>query len=404
MLRFPNHSKHTLLSLLAVAALTVPAGFALAGNEDNNAVQNQTMHATFLTSLAAPPSTASICMVDTGVSLTPDTQGALLTRSTVDGTSVDDNNSGQHGTLLAGAIAGNVNNYGSVGMWPMAKIHSVRVTDDNGQVSMRRIALGINRCIELGASVIEIAQAGASIAGLENELTSAISAAKAADILVVAGSGNNYGGPVQYPAVLDGVIGVGASDSEGGWCAISARGQGIDLAAPGCDLSIAKPDGNIATGSGTSFSSAYVATAAAALRSYGTFTAPQTEQLLLASASRSTAGPVLNVQNAFSLAGLATGTRAQPVPLTPESGAQAKTPAKTAPVKLGKVTARKVKNSVVVTVANKPVGYRVLVRARGANWNSKSSKVKLRIAKVGKVQVALRAGAQKTPWKTVRVR
>src|SRR4051794_16323288 len=75
-----------------------------------------------------------VCLVDTGVDLTSDAAPAVIDRETVfpNGAVGDGGGGGlpKHGTYVAGAIASQDNNADSVGIWPRAKIVSVRVFAD----------------------------------------------------------------------------------------------------------------------------------------------------------------------------------------------------------------------------------------------------------------------------------
>jgi len=112
------------------------------------------------------------------------------------------------------------------------------------------------------------------------QLTDQINAAYNQDgIVLVASAGNNNGGAVTYPATLDAVIAVSATDQNNNFASFSSAGSKVELAAPGttttgvtgitttcrngtssdfCDFLV----------EGTSFSAPHVAAAAAILKSY----------------------------------------------------------------------------------------------------------------------------------------
>src|SRR3954453_21599941 len=93
-------------------------------------------NATFLSYAPAIPGRPDmkVCVVDTGVDLTTDAAPAVVDRETVfPGGPVDDGGGGglpKHGTYVAGVIASQANDADSVGIWPRAKIVSVRVFRD----------------------------------------------------------------------------------------------------------------------------------------------------------------------------------------------------------------------------------------------------------------------------------
>src|SRR5690606_26050352 len=84
-------------------------------------------------------------------------------------------------------------------------------------------------------------------------LERAIKALLQRGILVVAAVGNSGPelGSVGYPAKLEGVIGVAASDREDGIAPFSSRGEGVDVAAPGVGIRSTWIGGGYRTLSGT---------------------------------------------------------------------------------------------------------------------------------------------------------
>src|SRR4051794_11656459 len=106
-----------------------------------------------------------VCVVDTGVDLTTDAAPAVIDRETVfPGGPVGDGGGGglaKHGTYVAGVIASQANNVGSVGIWPRAKIVSVRVFPDkaSGTTAMNYIH-ALNTCQLAGAKVVNLSLTG----------------------------------------------------------------------------------------------------------------------------------------------------------------------------------------------------------------------------------------------------
>ena len=92
-------------------------------------------NAEFLAYAPPPPVPAKVCVVDTGVDLTTDAAPAVIERHSVFGGTTDDvGGSGlaKHGTLVAGVIASQLDGRDSVGIWPQARIVSVRVFAGSG--------------------------------------------------------------------------------------------------------------------------------------------------------------------------------------------------------------------------------------------------------------------------------
>jgi subtilisin family serine protease len=125
-------------------------------------------------------------------------------------------------------------------------------------------------------------------------------------INVVASAGNDGSDMVSYPARLAGAFGVGAADTRGRYCSFSNHGDGMDLAALGCEaVTLAGVSGQTITVNGTSFSTPIVAAVLDALRSYRTDLSPQdAEALLTRTAQRTPQTPVVDAEAAFRAAGL----------------------------------------------------------------------------------------------------
>jgi subtilisin family serine protease len=248
-----------------------------------------------------------VCVVDTGVDLTTDAAPAVVERHSVFGGTTDDvGGSGlaKHGTLVAGVIASQLDGRDSVGIWPHARIVSVRVFDGSGGgTTTAAIITALERCRERGAQVVNVSLAGldhetaVDLARLDNRITGLRTER---GISVVAGVGNN-GGPVGYPARFGHVVAVGAADATGALCPFSSRGPELDISALGCDVKLSWPYGGTGRGSGTSYSTPIVTGVLAALRAYRPdLDASHAEDLLTATMD----GGRLNAAKAFRAAGL----------------------------------------------------------------------------------------------------
>jgi hypothetical protein len=137
-----------------------------------------------------------------------------------------------HGSHVAGSIAQCSDNLaGGAGMAPEATIMPVRVIP-NGSAST--VARGIDWAVANGARVINMSLGCATCSSLV--LNDAIGRAAAAGVVMIAASGNS---PVDvfYPANHPDVMGVGASTRAGSVASYSARGIGLDLVAPGGEVS-----------------------------------------------------------------------------------------------------------------------------------------------------------------------
>src|SRR5262249_36039202 len=138
-----------------------------------------------------------------------------------------------HGTHVAGTIAQSTNNgIGGAGLAFHARLMPVKVLNESGWGTTAGGAHGIRWAAEPGAHVINL-----SLGGPRNSrvLQKAIDEAVARGVVVVAAAGNT-GGRVQFPGASDGVIGVSASDPDDKIAKFSSRGDGVDISAPGVNV------------------------------------------------------------------------------------------------------------------------------------------------------------------------
>ncbi len=212
-----------------------------------------------------------VAVLDTGVSAGPDGfchplvwEYDAVTESTGPGSAADEDG---HGSHVAGSIAqcsGNAT--GGAGMAPEARVLPVDVFAGN-LASTGDVVQGIDWAIAHGADVINLSLGGDN--GLHSTaMDGAIARAIAANVLVVAASGNEPVG-VFYPASHPDVLAVGATHINNGVAGYSARGTGLDVVAPGGDQSgpIWQETGGTYKGfSGTSMAAGHVSGAAALMR------------------------------------------------------------------------------------------------------------------------------------------
>jgi type VII secretion-associated serine protease mycosin len=171
-----------------------------------------------------------------------------------------------HGTAMAGIIAGHGhgpgNRDGVIGLAPEAKILAIR---DTGQ-RKDGFAASIRYAVDRGASVINISQAGGTAVDKAAE-ENAIAYALKRDVVVVAGTGND-GRPVDYPAAYPGAVAVSGLKQNGNFWEGSNRGKETLLSAPAEDVVSTGGEGNskYRKGSGTSDATAYVSACVALLR------------------------------------------------------------------------------------------------------------------------------------------
>jgi subtilisin len=163
-----------------------------------------------------------------------------------------------HGTHCAGVIGARNNDIGVVGVAPEADIWAVKVLSDDRSGYVSDVIQGLEWCVDHGIEVASMSFEGADSMSLEK----ACDRAFAADVLLVAASGNS-GGPVGCPAAYASVMAVSAVDAIGGLTDFSNTGVEIELAAPGANIRSTYRDGKYASLTGTSMACPHVAGAAA---------------------------------------------------------------------------------------------------------------------------------------------
>lgn len=171
-----------------------------------------------------------------------------------------------HGTFLSGIIAARTHN--QIGMSGMAQVHimPVRVTDGTGmnQFDSHLAASGIAWAATNGARVIT---ASFHVNGDDSTLRLGIDYATRLGSLVVAAAGNLEGASPKPPATYPDVLTVTAHAHDDTVPSYVARGNSIDIAAPGGagfppnvdDLVSLGPSGAYRVMYGTSFAVGYVA-------------------------------------------------------------------------------------------------------------------------------------------------
>jgi hypothetical protein len=317
-----------LLAGLLLALAATPASAASPPITTQAAAAN----AAFLAYAPVPASGAkALCLVDTGVSPTPDTTPGLVFATALDGGIATDVDPLLHGTIDA-TIAGGAG-HGVLGAWPQLRIVSVRATDNPspGQLpgfTFDDYGRGINECtrtelpgVQIAAIVLPLSSVIPPTSDQAETFANAVGKAQAKDIAILAAAGNDPG-PIQLPGSQPGVLPVGAGDPANGICPFSAT-EGLTFFSPGCSIDqITTAGETFCCGNGTSQASAYAAGVLVALRSYKPeLTAAQAVSQLLTT----TRNGHLDVAVAFRAAGLDAvvdaGTAAIPKPPPPPAPA-----------------------------------------------------------------------------------
>jgi subtilisin family serine protease len=161
-----------------------------------------------------------------------------------------------HGTHCAGIIGATLNNGVGIAGIAQTSIMAVKVLDYQGSGYYSWIASGIRYAVDNGADVISMSLGGPSS---DSTMQSACDYAQSRGVLVVAAAGNDYGGPVSYPAKYDSVMAVSAIDSSNRLASYSNVGPEIEVCAPGSSVLSCYPGDQYKSMSGTSMACPHVA-------------------------------------------------------------------------------------------------------------------------------------------------
>jgi hypothetical protein len=213
-----------------------------------------------------------VAVVDSGITSTlPDLQGQLgpgYNAIIPGGSTQDDYATWGLGTMMAGIIGARTNNgLDMAGTAWYATMLPVKVLKQTGEYAPADIAEGINWATSNGAQIIQISF-DLDPAAATPEIDAAVANAINHGVLVVAAAGN-FPGAVKYPALLPGVIAVGATDANDVVASFSARGAQLDITAPGQSILTLVRTGCCQSHSNTGLAAAHVSGALALLLAAG---------------------------------------------------------------------------------------------------------------------------------------
>ena len=386
---------------IVVAVAPSPAGAESAATEHAVAAGIDWLARVPASRFPAVAKRPALCLIDTGVAVTPDTpatspEGPIVARLSVyedDGTAAGTTPTLMHGTMLASAIAAPANGWGIVGVWPGARIVSVRASTPDGVYDSAAISRGMQLCQNwaidnketLAAVNLSLGSFGPDPA-LQVRMENRIADLNTQGVSVVAAAGNVTGRGTAWPASTPAAIAVGGGTLAGGWCPTASHDALTDVVAPGCDVTAGDPitgmEGLWPDG-GSSHAAAVVTAVVGALRSLRTdATRAQVESWVTSSGTTLDGARVLNGAAIAAAAGLA--DLAVPPPATPATQAQPSAPAIAPPSRLRiRISGRSLK----VNAGKAPdlAGVRLQLAARvHGKWARASGKRSATLKRVGR--------------------
>lgn len=184
--------------------------------------------------LAKPGARPLVATVDTGVDATfPDLKDVVVPGFNLADNNADTSDTARHGTDVAIVLAANANNnYGIAGACPMCRLMPVKIADSRS-VNASMLGVGIRWAVDHGARIliVSLGQAGDP----DPTVQPAVDYATAHGAVVIASAGNDAGVQKHYPAALNGVVSVAATDNNDQVYPWATHGDWVDLAAPGCE-------------------------------------------------------------------------------------------------------------------------------------------------------------------------
>ncbi|HEY5068101.1 MAG TPA: S8 family serine peptidase [Xanthobacteraceae bacterium] len=187
-----------------------------------------------------------------------------------------------HGTGMAGAIASHI---GLLGVAPNAEIIAICAFGGTGtpEATSVKIIRGLDYAIAHGAKIINMSFAGPYDPALAQELQ----IAREKGILIIAAAGNaGPKSPPLYPGADPNVMAVTATDEHDGLFKGANQGSYVAVAAPGVNILVPAPNGDIQFTTGTSVASANVSGVAALLMAEKQAHTPEEIRAILVSTAR----------------------------------------------------------------------------------------------------------------------
>jgi len=215
--------------------------------------------------LTTGSSAVKVAVIDSGVDPAhPDLVNKLVPGyNFLGGSTSDTHDVYGHGTAVAGVIGADTNSgIGVAGLGWNSSVMPLVVVSSSNIATYADIASAINYAADHGAKVINMSLGGTSYS---STLQSAVNYAWSKGVVIVAAAGNNSSSAGFYPAALNNVVAVSATESNDTLSSFSNFGSWITVSAPGNYIFTTNNGGGYGNWQGTSFASPQVAAVAALL-------------------------------------------------------------------------------------------------------------------------------------------
>ena len=168
-----------------------------------------------------------------------------------------------HGTHIAGIIAGNIDQFGSIiGLAHGCSLMNVKIANDDGSIDTENVVEGIRWAVDNGANIINISF---TLNQSLPEMEEAVNYAWEQGVIVIAAAGNSFIDYPAYPAVYTSAIAVAATDKQDHIARFSNYGDWVDVSAPGSSIYSLGLGNTWTVKNGTSMATAIVSAEAALL-------------------------------------------------------------------------------------------------------------------------------------------
>jgi len=189
-----------------------------------------------------------IAIIDSGINDCDELDGKVVKSFNVIHDSSKTFDGYNHGTPIAGIIAGN-----TLGVNPNVALYDVQFLSEDGNGDLEHLVKGIEWAIDEDVDILNLSFGFQKSNAILEEV---ITRANKENILVIAAAGNTFGFGVDYPAKLPNVISIGSVNDNLSKAYFSGEGK-IDFVTVGSNLKSITNKGDVAYFDGTSFSAAY---------------------------------------------------------------------------------------------------------------------------------------------------